>query len=55
VNSTKYRGYNITEDNGRWCVNLGIQIGIKCFDSLDLAKAAVDERIGEIERGLGKP
>ena len=49
MNSVAYRGYTITEDNGRWCVNLGVAKGVQCFDSLDEAKAAVDARIREIE------
>lgn len=49
VNS-KYKGYDIIEKNGKWGVNLGIEIGTKWFDSLDKAKAAVDARIEEIKK-----
>jgi hypothetical protein len=54
MNSIIYRGYVITHDDThddiQWCVNLGLKKGIKCFSSLDDAKAAVDERISEIEK-----
>ncbi len=51
-----YRGYSITEENDRWCVNLGLTKGIQCLGSLDEAKAAVDARIREIEEETkGRP
>jgi hypothetical protein len=53
MNSVSYLGYLITEDNGRWCVNLGIELGIKCFGSLEEAKRAVDERVRKIEGETG--
>ena len=49
MNSIYYNGYTIREDKDKWCVNLGIKIGIKCFDLLDDAKKAVDKRIQEIK------
>jgi hypothetical protein len=56
VDTFGHRGYVIREENGRWCVNLGIEKGIQCFDSPDEAKAAVDARIREIEEQTkGKP
>lgn len=53
MQSVPYRGYAITEDDGLWCVSLGILKGRQCFSSLDAAKAAVDERIKEIENETG--
>ncbi len=49
--NSKYKGYDIIEDEGKWCVNLGIEIGTKCFNSLDDAKEAIDSRLQEIEEG----
>lgn len=54
--SISYRGYAITEDDGQWCVKLGVEKGVQCFSSLEEAKAAVDARIREIEEETtGRP
>jgi hypothetical protein len=54
--SEPYHGYVIISEQGKWCVNLGIERGVECFDSLDDAKAAVDERLREIEQETkGRP
>ena len=52
--NSSYKGYNIIEDDGKWCVNLGIKIGTKCFDSLDDAKEAIDRRLQEIEKEVSE-
>jgi hypothetical protein len=52
MDPSDHHRYPKWDENGKWCVNLGGDKGLKRFDSLEEAAKALETRIREIDQRL---